>query len=258
MPQPEPPKLDPIRKAAILISTLDHRVADELLERMPPDKAALVRSVAMELDDISEEEQRLVMREFLGSSDADDDAEESGVELDEELARKLASHENFVETPRASSEQEEPPFRFLRDAEADAIAKHLQHENPQIIAVVIAHLPPRQAADLLKHFDPQLQASLLRRIAELDSTDPDIVREVEKHLKMRLHDDLRAAKNRAHWLVDCGFYPDGSRRNSRTPDFKSDTTRPPTRSPVAEPDKRIAYRGCPSRGIQPLQSRPAA
>ncbi|HRX81572.1 MAG TPA: FliG C-terminal domain-containing protein [Pirellulaceae bacterium] len=197
MPQPEPPKLDPIRKAAILISTLDHRVADELLERMPPDKAALVRSVAMELDDISEEEQRLVMREFLGSSDADDDAEESGVELDEELARKLASHENFVETPRASSEQEEPPFRFLRDAEADAIAKHLQHENPQIIAVVIAHLPPRQAADLLKHFDPQLQASLLRRIAELDSTDPDVVREVEKHLKMRLHDDLRAAKNRA-------------------------------------------------------------
>lgn len=152
----------------------------------------------MELEHISEEEQKLVMREFLGTSDSEDEqAEESGIELDEELARKLASEEGLSDASRTTSDLDEPPFRFLRDAEAAAIAKHLQDENPQIIAVVIAHLPPRQAADLLKHFDPQLQANLLRRVAELDSTDPDVVREVERHLKMRLHDDLRAAKNRA-------------------------------------------------------------
>lgn len=197
MPRSETSTLDPIRKAAILISTLDHRVADELLERMPEDKAALVRSAAMDLDDMSEEEQKLVMREFLGSSDEEDELEDSGIELDEELAKKLASRGSYADAPRATSETEEPPFRFLRDAETDAIAKHLRDENPQIIAIVIAHLPPRQAADLLKHFDPALQASLMRRIAELDNADRDVVREVEKYLQMRLHDDLRAAKNRA-------------------------------------------------------------
>ena len=197
MPKPIPTKFDPIRKAAILISTLDHRIADELLDRMSEEQATLVRSVAMELHDISEEEQKLVMQEFLGSSGPIDEEDDSGIELDEELARKIAASENTIERPRASAEPEEPPFRFLRDAETDAIAKHLQDENPQIIAVVIAHLPPRQAADLLKHFEPQLQANLLRRITELDTADRDVIREVEKHLKMLLHDDIRAAQNRA-------------------------------------------------------------
>lgn len=197
MPKPNAAKLDPIRKTAILISTLDRRVADELLERMPDEQAALVRSVAMELDEVPENEQQLVMQEFLGTGGSIERPDDAGIELDEELARKLAAGESFVERPRTTSEPEEPPFRFLCDAEVDAIAKHLEHENPQIVAVVIAHLPPRQAADLLKHFEPQLQASLLRRIAELETTDRDVVREVEKHLKVLLHDDLRAAKNRA-------------------------------------------------------------
>jgi flagellar motor switch protein FliG len=190
-------KLDPIRKAAILISTLDHRVADQLLERMSDEQAALVRGVAMELDEIPEDERQLVMQEFLGTGGPVAPADDDGVELDEELARKLAAGERFVERPRTTSEPEEPPFRFLCEAEIDSIARHLEHENPQIIAVVIAHLPPRHAAELLKHFEPQLQASLLRRIAELDTADRDVVREVEKHLKMLLHDDLRTSKNRA-------------------------------------------------------------
>ncbi|MBC8354136.1 MAG: hypothetical protein H8E66_19260 [Planctomycetes bacterium] len=187
---------DRIRKAAILISTLDHRVADELLERMPDEQAAAVRQMAMEIDDVSDAEQERVMQEFLGSGGPMMEMDDSGVELDEELARKLAAGEGFVERPRPPAEPDEPPFRFLCDAENDAIAKHLRHENPQIIAVVVAYLPPRQAADLLKHFDRRLQASILRRIAELDTTDRDVVREVEKHLKILLHDDLRAAKNR--------------------------------------------------------------
>jgi flagellar motor switch protein FliG len=197
MTRTTPTKLDPIRKAAILISTLDHRVADELLDRMSDEQAALVRRAAMALDDVSESEQKLVMREFLGSGGPVDELDDSGIELDEELARKLAASESYAEHPRTSSEPDESPFRFLCDAETDAIAKHLRDENPQIIAVVIAHLPPRQAADLLKHFQPQLQANLLRRIAELDTADRDVVREVEKHLRMLLHDDLRAAQNRA-------------------------------------------------------------
>ena len=197
MPNPNTTTIDPIRKAAILISTLDHRVADQLLERMSDEHASLVRNTAMDLDEIPEHEQALVMQEFLGTDTPDDEADVGGVELDEELARKLATHETVTEPPISISESDDVPFRFLHDTEAELLVSHLEHENPQIIAVVMAHLPPRQAAALLKRFESPLQASLLRRIAELDTADPDIVREVEKHLKMLLQDDLRAAQNRA-------------------------------------------------------------
>ncbi|MEX0818162.1 MAG: FliG C-terminal domain-containing protein [Pirellulaceae bacterium] len=197
MPIPHASKLDPIRKAAILISTLDHRVADKLLERMSDAQASLVRSVAMELDEIPEAEQQLVMQEFLGTGNRGGEPDDAGVELDEELARKLATGADTVKRPAAPSAHEETPFGFLCDAEMDGVALHLENENPQIIAIVVAHLPPRQAAELLKHFEPQLQASLLRRIAELDTADRDVVGEVEHYLKALLHDDLRAARNRA-------------------------------------------------------------
>ncbi len=189
--------LDPIRKVAILISTLDHRVADELLERMSDEQAALVRNAAMELDEIPEGEQQQVMQEFLGKGDSEPAVDDSGIELDEELARKLSEGDSYEHRQRQATIDQEPPFRFLCDADAETIAKHLADENPQIIAVVLAHLPPRPAAELLQQFEPVLQANLMRRVAELDTADRDIVLEVEKHLKMLLQDDLRAAKNRA-------------------------------------------------------------
>lgn len=203
MTSPNTKTLDPIRKAAILISTLDHRVADELLERMSDEQAALVREAAMEMDEIPEEEQKLVMQEFMGIDDTEaSDAsinkiDDEGIELDEELARKIAEGDAFDTSPRQAIVDHEPPFRFLCDADAATIAKHLADENPQIIAVVLAHLPPRPAAELLQKFEPVLQANLMRRVAELDTADRDIVLEVERHLQMLLQDELRAAKNRA-------------------------------------------------------------
>ena len=54
-----------MRKAAILVSALDHRTADTLLDRMPANDAARVRNAVLELGDISDDEQRVVLAEFL-------------------------------------------------------------------------------------------------------------------------------------------------------------------------------------------------
>jgi flagellar motor switch protein FliG len=50
-----------IRKAAIVISSLDVDTADRLLEQMPDEMAAKVRYQVLSLDDISETERQLVL-----------------------------------------------------------------------------------------------------------------------------------------------------------------------------------------------------
>ena len=212
-------KLDRLQKVAILVSTLDHRVADALLDRLTENQAALVRAQAIDLADIPEDERDIVVQEFLKAGGFEAAAlpesalDDSGVELDASLAEKLKSPPTY-EPQRISPPQEDtPPFHRLHEATTDALAKHLRHENPQVIAVVLAHLPPHQAANVVKQFEPPDQADLLRRVAELDSADPDILRDVERHLNSLLSDDLRAAENRAAGLTAVASILDASGGN---------------------------------------------
>ena len=197
---------DPLRKIAIFVSTLDQSAADDLLERLPAEQSAAVRNQVMRLDDISEAELEQIAHEFLhgdaSQSDTASDAapsnspEDSGVELDISLASKLSSPNGYADHVESVAAPTGPPFRFLVQAETDAIAKHLAHENPQVSAIVVAHLPPGQAADLIAHFDPDRQADILRRVSELDFTEMAIVRDIEQHLESLLSEDIRVAKSR--------------------------------------------------------------
>jgi len=197
--------LDPLQKVAILVSTLDHRAADTLLDHLPADQASRVRDALMQLDEIPGELLQSVLREFMangraaaGGNHLDAASDVDAVELEPSLAEKLAASETYTElarTPPVATGSR--PFRFLQEASAAVLVKHLRHENPQVIAIVVAHLRPSLAADVIAQLESRLQADVLRRVAELGSADPDTVQEVERHLHMLLSDEIQAAKSRA-------------------------------------------------------------
>jgi flagellar motor switch protein FliG len=76
-----------IRKAAVLVSTLDERAADALLDQVPAETAARVRRALMELGDVPAEEQQAVLAEFfqggkVAPRSAEHHNDDPGVELD--------------------------------------------------------------------------------------------------------------------------------------------------------------------------------
>ncbi|HIA19066.1 MAG TPA: hypothetical protein EYN70_06550, partial [Planctomycetaceae bacterium] len=81
-----------IRKAAILITSLDQETADQLLEQMPPEQAQIVRNAALDLGELSNDESSEVIAEFLQSNPS-----QSGVELDQSLADKLVEASELVD-----------------------------------------------------------------------------------------------------------------------------------------------------------------
>ena len=183
-----------IRKAAILISTLDTKTADELLDRMTPEQQAQVRQAVMDLNEIRPSEQDYVIREFIGGGESITVESSDGVELDVSLAEKLRAPELY-EAP-AVSPSRPPPFQALCEASAAAIARQLERQHPQVVAVVVAHLPPRRAAELVQCLGAKLQSDVLRRVAELDQADPEVIREIEEELEQLLRGEIRAARNR--------------------------------------------------------------
>ena len=78
------------------------------------------------------------------------------------------------------------PFEFIRKAEASQLLNFIQDEHPQTIALILSHLPLSQAAIIVSSLPPDRQADVAKRIALMDRTSPDVVKEVEKVLESKL------------------------------------------------------------------------
>ena len=212
------PSAAKLRKAAILVASLDVQTADKILDQMPDEQAAQVRRMMVELGDLDPQEQRHVIDEFFRQGparpvlarqapEAADAA--GGVELDPDLARRLDAETSpaprrvapeRIAADSISRETSEPPFRFLSEAHSARITPFLAGEHPQTIALVISHMPPQRAAGVLATLDGQLQADVLRRLTDLDETDPEITREVERGLESRILEQARSERRRAAGL----------------------------------------------------------
>lgn len=211
-----------IRKAAILISTLESASADVLLEQMEPELAQRVRNAVMELEEIPADEQQRVIAEFMNGAPEGAHHRGGGVEFEPSLAGRL--NDELPETSGYSDRQVaswdslpgEPPFHFLRDAEPSLIAAYLEKEHPQTAAAVIAHLPPEQAAQVLERMPPAISTEALRRMAWLDQLAPEVLLDLERELKAALLPKLRSKETRLAGLASVQAMLSllqGSRRN---------------------------------------------
>jgi flagellar motor switch protein FliG len=192
---------DSLRKAAIVLASLDADTADALIDRMPVERAGAVRQMLMELDQIDSEEQAAVVDEFLRRGESVKQADAAGVEVEASLAEKLNLDAPTFPDPAPTEHQHKPaaptdlvplavadagPFDFLQLLGIDELAAHLEHERPQILAVILGFLPAQRAADLLSCWPSTVQADVLRRVDQLGPLDPGMIGEIERGLRQRL------------------------------------------------------------------------
>ncbi|MFQ7204261.1 flagellar motor switch protein FliG [Waltera sp.] len=77
-------------------------------------------------------------------------------------------------------------FEFVRKTDASQLINFIQDEHPQTIALILSYLSPSQAALIISALPPDSQAEVARRIAVMDRTSPDVIKEVEKVLESKL------------------------------------------------------------------------
>lgn len=180
-----------LRKAAILIHSLDARSADALLDQMSDEDARRVRDAIMELGDIDAEEQEQIIADFVGrQSNGAANSAEDGVEL--AVSSELLAASNPVTVPHKSAEK---PFAFLQQAPVEIVAKHLLREHPQTIAVVLAHLAPPRSAAIVMQFPAALRTDVLLRVGDMSDMDSETVQELERGLENALSRELKTVRS---------------------------------------------------------------
>ncbi len=192
-----------IRKAAVLVSALDERAADALLEQMPPETARRVRNAVMQLDDVPAGEQKAVLAEFLGTrptsttvSMSNDDT--SGVELAPSLAEQL----DQLPGERAPAAPLPGPLEFLGQAPAGDLARVLAREHLQTIAVVVSQLDAEQAAAVLQRLPAEQATDVLERLAWLEEPAPEVLADIGRQLRSELAPYLTPSGSRLRALAN--------------------------------------------------------
>jgi flagellar motor switch protein FliG len=169
-----------MRKAAILIGSLDEALAEQMLAEMPAAAAQAVRETIARLDDVDAEEARDIVDQFRRGTRRAVPHDIEGVELDASLLARIEQHDaGEFEQP---VEERRNLLAEFTDAEAATIVDALSREHPQTVAVVISRLDQVAAAKILSLLSPNLQVEVLERVAELDPADVQSLQVVESHL----------------------------------------------------------------------------
>ncbi len=186
-----------MRKAAILITSLDRASAESLLAQMPKDVAKRVLAAAKLLGKIDPKEQSEVMRDFValksGKSPSTFQPSAEGADVELSLSSGAGSHpeqkKEFSQVSRPLKPIESKPgqrFAFITEEWVEPLASLLGREQPQLAALILAHLPAERSAAVLSLVGSSTRLGILQRIAEIDETSPEVLDEIEQELKTRL------------------------------------------------------------------------
>ncbi len=165
------------RKAAILLTSLDDETSAAILRQLPEKEVhEIVRGIGA-LSSVTEAERQAVLAEYINSLEEGGAPGAGGVEyatsvliaaFGEEAGRRLAGR------ALQSMTREDEGTAALRNADPQHLARLVQQENPQTIAILLAHLGGEHAARLIAEFPPALRVQVARRLAALDRISPDL------------------------------------------------------------------------------------
>ncbi|MBQ9505016.1 MAG: flagellar motor switch protein FliG [Lachnospiraceae bacterium] len=176
-----------LQKAAILLIALGPEKSSKLFKHLKEDE---IESLTLEIANtrsITPSLKEGVINEFYQVCLAQQYIAEGGIGYAKELLEQALGEEEAVAViSKLTASLQVKPFEFVRKTDASQLLNFIQDEHPQTIALILSYLAPAQSAQLIGALPPDKQADVARRIAKMDRTSPDIIKEVEKALEIKL------------------------------------------------------------------------
>jgi flagellar motor switch protein FliG len=190
---PAVPLPDPLRgmsgrqKAAVLVLQLGREESARVLGQLSELELEELSTEIARMGNVPSEVSAAVLGEFAGVLTNGAATTRGGLDLARELLLSTVGEKRAGEMlERLSQSFVELPFAFMQNLDSRQITSFIADEHPQTIALVLAHLPAGLASNVLAGLGRELQASVAHRIAVMDRTSPDLIRQVESSLERRL------------------------------------------------------------------------
>ena len=175
-----------IRKAAVFLISIPQDQAKEILARLDKKQVEVVMTEIAKIGLVTPEEQENVIREFSKANPAKLIGSVGGFGVAQSLAEAALGVDGTAVIDGVRSSLEAIPFGFLQKVDSDNLLTFIMDEHPQTIALIVTHLRPSQGADVINGLPPERQLAVIRRIATMQQTSPEVIKEVEKGLENRM------------------------------------------------------------------------
>ncbi|MBB6216472.1 flagellar motor switch protein FliG [Anaerosolibacter carboniphilus] len=174
-------------KAAILLIALGPDKSAKIFKHLQEEEIEELTLEIANMRKISPEEKERVLEEFYQICLAQDYISEGGINYAKEILEKaLGSQKAFDIVNKLTASLQVRPFDFVRKADAGQLLNFIQNEHAQTISLILAYLNPLQAGQILSALPQAKQAEVAQRIATMDRTSPEIIKEIESVLERKL------------------------------------------------------------------------
>jgi len=175
------------QKAAILLIALGPDIAAAIFKHLREDEIEKLTLEIANQRKVTQEMKDKVLVEFHQMALAKEYISSGGIDYAREIIEKALGAEKAVMIiNRLTSSLQIRPFDFARKTDPGQLLNFIQNEHPQTIALIMAYLQPEQAAAIISALAPDRQVDVAKRIALMDRTSPDIIKDVERILERKL------------------------------------------------------------------------
>ena len=177
------------RKAAILMVLLGEELAASVYQTLPETVVRAITQEIAELEFVAPETAAKVLQEYQRLTETDTYLGQGGEDAANRMLTKAFGAEGArimlsdVNREREASTQN---LDTLQKTDPQQLAKFIQGEHPQTIALVLAHLNLRVARNVLMLLPEKIRAQAVKRLAQMRQFSPEMVKKIAMVLHKRL------------------------------------------------------------------------
>ena len=176
-----------VQKAAILLIALGPEKSAAIFKHLKEDEIEELTLEIANTRSVSPQTKEDILNEFYQVCLAQQYIAEGGIGYAKDLLEKALGNEKAQEViSKLTASLQVRPFEFVRKTDPSQVLNFIQDEHPQTIAMILSYLSSGQAAMILGALTPEKQADVAKRIAMMDRTSPDVIKEVERVLERKL------------------------------------------------------------------------
>lgn len=169
------------------MTVMGEEAASAILKELPDKDVQILTRELTEVMDVSPDVAREILEEYGKLAQTQDYMAQGGIDFATRALAKAFGDENGQSVLKQAVQQiSTDQLDSLQQADPQQLAKFLEGEHPQTIALILAHLNGRQASALLMRLSDQTRVQSIKRLAQLRQFSPEMAEKVSLILNRRL------------------------------------------------------------------------
>jgi flagellar motor switch protein FliG len=183
----ESDSLSGTQKAAILLINLGAELSAQVFKVMGEEEIEELTTEISRMPNVGASRTGEVLEEFNQMALAQEYIAQGGLTYASDILERALGPKRAREILERLKGQLQPAaFEIVKKVDPKNLLDFIRREHPQTIALILANMDPKQAAQILSELSSDLQSDVVLRIATMDKTNPDVIKQIEAILENRL------------------------------------------------------------------------